>query len=166
MTSAFNPKVSLLEKLAYLASFVNQTFDEMAGEIGAAAHDPEVTAWLDRMAELEYITGIPPTAKAQGYQICATDKDGQPCASYCEQTTPGEALAICVRQFPVEQGYTGHSVRNIESKTMIDFKPGEVVRILIPEGSTATLSLLDVQEEQIECSVVITEPSALSLEDD
>lgn len=75
----------------------------------------------------------------QGYQIYATSPFKGPIASSTDAETPGEACEKCFINFPTEEGYTEHSVKNLETRGQYSCKKKESVEAVsmgegMPEG--------------------------------
>lgn len=169
--SPYNPKVSLLEKLANIVILCSNAADgHVASNLSVFVSDPEVLEWYDCMAELQH---VPPRVQPEcqwsggtehtlsvdttsflpieddkalsvflelnrtgrrGYQVFAK-ASGQVTAeaSYYEAETPEEAIHKCVQQFPFEEGYSDHGVKDIETQ----------VETLLQKPKTLALSLED-----------------------
>ncbi len=153
--NALNPKTDLLIKLA---SFISSQNPYATGTAGLKEWpdepDQDIVEWLDRMAELKFITARPHHKRQEGYQVSAQHPTDGPIASYTEATHPANAMQVSFREFP-EDEYTNHAVKNIESQEEI-FLPSVKIE--------PSLSL--AEHAEADYSDAVNLESVLSLEDD
>lgn len=55
-----------------------------------------------------------------GYQLCAKDFVGELEATYCERRSADEAMQVCLKEFPLEEGYREHSVVRTEVGDVVE----------------------------------------------